>query len=185
MPTIEISQDNFLRLQALATPLVDTPDTVIKRLLDGSNGDSASRTAQPGDVRQFDGLELDPDSPENLTFTRVRSASFGSKQISRPNWNKLVRLAHQEAMTRLNSFSDLAAVTIANIEQGELDEYGFHYVLEADISVQGLAADVAWPCSLKLARHLGVPIRVVLEWQNKDDAAHPGQRAMLSWTPSA
>jgi predicted transcriptional regulator len=34
MPTIELSQESFDRLKELAEPLVDTPDTVIQRLLE-------------------------------------------------------------------------------------------------------------------------------------------------------
>lgn len=43
MPHIEISQDNFDRLKALAEPLVDTADTVITRLLTAHNGQSNGR----------------------------------------------------------------------------------------------------------------------------------------------
>lgn len=183
MPTLEISEHNLQRLQALATPFVDTPDMVIERLLDAYE-DSASSSVPRENKLQFEGLKLDPDSPDDLSFTRIRSASFAGKEISRPNWNKLVRIAHQEAKARLGSFRELAAITIANIEEGQLDEYGFHYVPEADISVQGLAANVAWQCSLKLARHIGVPVRVVVEWQNKEEAAHPGRRGLLPWKPT-
>ena len=34
MPTIELSQQTFDRLKELAEPLVDTPDTVVHKLLE-------------------------------------------------------------------------------------------------------------------------------------------------------
>jgi len=43
MPRIEISQENYDRLKALAEPLVDTVDTVLGRLFAGSNGQSNGR----------------------------------------------------------------------------------------------------------------------------------------------
>ena len=183
MPQIQISDRTFERLQRLATPFVDMPDTVIERLLD--EHEARTNTAVPGTTGlTIQALQQDPDAPDNLTFTRVRSASFGNIEISRPKWNKLVRTAHQEARQRLGSFHSLASITITNIQEGKHEDYGYTYIPEADISVQGLAANLAWPSSLKLARHLKVPIRVVFEWHNKDGAAHPGKRSILEWTPS-
>lgn len=43
MPRIEISQENFDGLKALAEPLVDTADSVITRLLAASNGQHNGR----------------------------------------------------------------------------------------------------------------------------------------------
>ncbi len=183
MPQIQISDSTHDRLLRLITTFADTPDTVIGRLLD--EREASSNTAVPSTTGPtIQALQQDPDAPDNLTFTRVRSASFGNIEISRPKWNTLVRTAHQEARQRLGSFHSLASITITNIQEGKHEDYGYTYLPEADISVQGLAANLAWPSSLKLARHLKVPIRVVFEWHNKDGAAHPGKRGILEWTPA-
>ncbi len=183
MIDIQISESNYERLLHLVTTFADTPDTVIGRLLDEREARSNATELRTNSLTS-QALKLDPDAPDKLTFTRVRSASFGKIEINRPNWNKLVRTAHQDAKQRLGSFPDLAAITITNIKEGKFEDFGFTYVPEAGISVQGLDANLAWQSSLNLARHLKVPIRVVFEWHNKDGAAHPGKRGILEWTPS-
>ena len=184
MRQIPISDSTYERLQRLGTTFVDTPDMVIGRLLD--EHEARTNTAVSGTIGlTVQALQQDPDTPDDLRFTRVRSASFGNIEISRPKWSTLVRTAHQEARQRLGSFHSLKSVTITNIQEGKHEDYGYTYLPEADISVQGLAANLAWPSSLKLARHLKVPIRVVFEWHNKDGAAHPGERGVLEWAPSA
>src|ERR1700740_1139836 len=68
MPNIDISQENFDRLKALAEPLVDTADTVIARLLAAHNGHSNGR-------------------PESLVETPKR-ATTGSRSVSRRRGRK-------------------------------------------------------------------------------------------------
>jgi Mrr restriction endonuclease-like protein len=45
MPTIELSQETFDRLKELAEPLVDTPDTVVQKLLEAYAGGGDRVTA--------------------------------------------------------------------------------------------------------------------------------------------
>ena len=51
MPTIEVSQNVYRRLQQLATPLEDTADDIIRRLLDGI-GEGQSRAPQSESAQQ-------------------------------------------------------------------------------------------------------------------------------------
>lgn len=184
MPDISISDSNFERLQRLAKPFVDTPDTVIGRLLDQAEASGGTPAVQAnGHASSL--RRLDADAPDDLSFTRVRNASFAGVDISRPNWNKLVRVVHTKTKKQLGSFRDLRAITIANVQEGKNEDYGFSYVPESDISIQGLASNQAWQCCLKLARHLGVSIRVEVEWHARSDAAHPGERGLLEWKPKA
>lgn len=184
MPDIRISERNFKRLQSLAVPFTDTsPDDVLNRVLWNPaepevNGSAQSESS--GEALR----RIGPDSPDDLAFTRVRFASFGGVEIGRPNWNKLNRMAHAHAFQDLGSFEELAKVTQANIQQGRNEDYGFHYVPEADFSLQGVAASLAWQHTLQLARKLNVPVRVTIEWMNKEGAAHPGEKAVLEWTPT-
>ena len=46
MPTIEISQETFEALKRLAEPLVDSPDTVIRRLVEAYEGPEPLRTEE-------------------------------------------------------------------------------------------------------------------------------------------
>ena len=184
MPDIQLPDSNFQRLQQLAVPFTGTPDTVVGRLIDrfehaSTNGHTQNRQGDDPSRR------LEPDAPDNLSFTRVRSASFGDVQIGRPKWSTLVRTAHVEALKALGSFTELSRVSQANLQQGRVEDNGFRYIPGADISTQGLPASLSWQHSLHLARKLHVPIRVVVEWMSKEGAAHPGETAILEWTPSS
>src|SRR2546422_4546834 len=47
MPTIDLSQQSFDKLKELAEPLVDTPETVIQRLLDAYHANGAGTAPRP------------------------------------------------------------------------------------------------------------------------------------------
>ncbi len=47
MPNIDLSQENFDKLKQLAEPFVDTPDTVIQRLLDAYHANGTSTAGRP------------------------------------------------------------------------------------------------------------------------------------------
>ena len=52
MPTIELSETTFDRLKELAEPLVDTPETVISRLVDGYLSAERGNGAKPKDGKR-------------------------------------------------------------------------------------------------------------------------------------
>jgi hypothetical protein len=54
---------------------------------------------------------------------------------------------------------------------------------DADFSIQGVDANLAWAHSLGVARHLKVPIRVKFEWREKEGAARPGKVAIIESAP--
>ena len=58
------------------------------------------------------------------------------------------------------------------------------YLPEAGMSVQSQDANRAWQHSPRLARAIGVPISVRVEWRDKEEAAHPGELAEIQWAPT-
>jgi predicted CopG family antitoxin len=185
---IRISDDVYERLKAQATPFVDTPAIVIERLLDKleANGKSEARSYTPprkGEWVKEEMLRLDSDTPEGLSYTKVRQATFDNVELKKPHWNKLVRVGHEVAIKRLGSYDALQRVTTANVVQGKYEEDGFTYLSDQNISVQGLSAESAWEKALHLAKSLRVPVRVEFEWRNRREAAHPGVRGVLEWLP--
>ena len=101
MPNIDLSEATFKRLQALAKPLIDTPSTVIDRLIDhyedaGEGTDApAANGKDPVAMITFDPAEV-----PSLTHTKLRKASFGGRELcaselerawcaapSKPDWN--------------------------------------------------------------------------------------------------
>lgn len=95
---------------------------------------------------------LNPDSPENLTHTKIINGKFGNQNIL--NWNKLVDVAHIQAMNAIGDFSDLANFSISGISKGRRSDKGFRFLPEIGISIQGENANHAWKSALHLAKKL-------------------------------
>jgi hypothetical protein len=186
-PVIRISEATYELLQQLARPFVDTPDSVIhslaeKELQNGGDAPSANGAQR---ARRSDEVTLDPEAPGNLAHTRVRYACLGDHVIQNPNWAKLFRLAHVEALEELGSVTALRQVSGAHIKEGRYESEGFSYLAGADISLQGQDSNLSWQNSLRLAQKLGLPVEVEIEWYNKEGAAHPGKSGRMRWDPLA
>lgn len=183
---ITLSDETFSKLQELARPFVDTPESVISALADA---ELERRVISPngsgnGRARSSHISRLDPDSHENLTHARLLSASVDGRPIHRPKWNGVLDHLHVLARQRLGSFDALRRVSAANIREGRYEDSGYRYVPEADLSIQGVDSNLAWDHSLRVARALEIPIELRFEWRNKKGAARPGEEAMLEWAPA-
>lgn len=184
MPTIEITPATYEKLQELGVAFVDTPETVIARLADAALAARAKAPVAPVvPAKQSDLIELDPLFTGNLAHTRVRQARFSDREIEPPKWNNLLRVAHVEALKQLGSFAALNQVSSARLKDGRYEGEGFKYVPGSDFSIQGLDSNLSWSSSLRLAKHLNVPIEIEFEWYDKEGAAHPGKRGYMRWDP--
>lgn len=183
--TITLSDDLFTKLQSIAIPFTDTPESVISRLLDAEidrvNALRNDVQAQGNGARR--NLSLDPDSHPSLTHTKVLSATVDGTVIHKPNWNRLLDRVHILARERLGSVEALRRKSDANVREGKYEKDGYHYLPESNISIQGVDSNIAWKHSLGLARALSMPIYIRFEWRDKEGAANPGKMAILEWEP--
>ncbi len=185
MPTITLTDAYDVKLKTLGEPFVDTRESVIERLIDeelkrrGTTVTGNGHAGPVGDNRR----RLNPDSPDGLAFTRLLSATIDRRQLNRPKWNGVMDHLHVMAVQRLG-FDEVNRISGAQLRQGRYDDNGYKYISEADFSIQGVDSNLAWAHSLRLARALGVPIRLIVEWRDVDGAAHPGETAVLEWTPT-
>jgi hypothetical protein len=185
-PIITLSDETFSKLQALAQPFLDTPESVISTIAQaelerrGGTGNGSS----PGKTAGEQVLRLSPDSHEDLTHTRLLSATVDGRPIHRPKWNGVLDHLHLLGRQRMGSFEALRRASGANIREGRYEENGYRYLPEADLSIQGVDANLAWDHSLGLARALKIPIQLRVEWRKKDGAAHPGEEAAIEWVPN-
>jgi len=178
-PVIRISDGTYERLQRHAVPFVDTPETVIGRLLEFYESHEQSQSGAPKARPRAASGEFDPDNHPDLHHTRVIVAEFDGRQAY--GWNELVRVAHQRALEHLGTFEALRSASLSNIAKGQRGVQGFHYTREMDVSIQYADANIAWRNSLHLARKLGCAVRAQFEWRNKKGAVLPGQPGVLSW----
>ncbi|WP_375511741.1 T4SS efffector SepA family protein [uncultured Nostoc sp.] len=190
MPVVTIPDLIYKRLQAIAVPLEDTLITVIEKLL--NEHDAREKSQQDYKIEDYSKTEnysetenykiLDPDTPSNLRHTRVLRALIDDQKIDKPNWNKIVDKTHEIAIQQGMSVEDLIKLTRFHVVQGEKNEDGFHYLPKANVSVQGVGANLAWRNTLHLMKNLKLPIEIHFEWPNKEGAAHPGKKGKLFWS---
>lgn len=184
-PTIILSDIADAKLKLLAEPFKDTRESLIEGLIDAEldrkgispNGSGRTRTANDHALR------LNPDSHENLAHARLISAVVDGRPVLRAKWNSMLEYLHVLGRKRMGSFEKLDGVSRARLRKGRYEQDGYKYLHEADLSIQGVDANLAWDRSLGLARALGVPIEVKFEWRQKEGAAHPGATAVLQWAP--
>jgi len=191
MPVIRISEPTFQRLQALATPLVDTPSTVVERLLDlyddvkaaGKHLAGGTHAQPPNPPKRELGLshipQLDPEDAPDFTHARIVSGNFGGRLVR--NWNELVHVAHRVAFAQLRTLEKVKAASKSNILPGHFRSGGFHFLKELNISIQNVSANDAWRRALHLARQLRVPIEIEVAWEHKKGAVLPGQQRTIRW----
>ena len=177
-PEISIEQSTFERLQRHATPFVDTPDTVVNRALDAL--ELRRRPATPRNGPFVTARQIDPRLLPNLTHTKVLDATLRGEHIDRPNWNQLVDRVLILAMEQRVDFDELRKLYPVNLVRGCKVDEGYRHLAEVDVSVQGLAANVAGRALVTLAQGLGIDFDVTFIWRSKEGAARPGERGHLS-----
>lgn len=184
MPVIELSEGTFRRLQTLAVPFVDTPESVILKLLDRGAGESLPAIPTNGQMRSGDRSNariLNPTASGDLRHTKVLEARFAGRLADK--WNELLVIAHEEALAKLGSFDAVRRVTHSQIAPGNRDDSGYHYQQSLGFSIQYVDSNNAWRSALHLARHLHAPVEVFFAWREKDGAAYPGEFGLLKWSP--
>lgn len=136
---------------------------------------------QPDSRRHVSGgaRELNPDKSESLTYTKMIEGRFDEESAT--NWSDLIDCAVRTALRKGVPVRDVKA--IVNLEDGEVNERGFHRIQDTAYSVQGMDANNSWRESLRLAKKANSVILVRFQWRDKEGAAHPGEEGLLQWSP--
>jgi hypothetical protein len=184
--TLAVDEVLFEKLQRLGKAFIDTPQTVIEKLAD----EELERRGDPGKeipqkVQSENAIRLDPITPLNLAHTKVIAASISGRELNRPKWASVREHMHIVASKKLATVEQLQEVSGANLRKIKYEKEGFKFLPDAGISIQGVDANLAWSHSLRLARKLGIPIKIEFQWRDKEGAAHPGKRGVLEWEPEA
>ena len=183
---IRISDAAYQKLQRLAIPLVDTPASVVERVLDfydqhKSTAGTTTVIKKTIELPSVGSIGFDPASPPDLTHARVKNATVGESKAS--TWKGLLQKVHIAALAKLQSLEVLQRTSTSNLVEGRKHDKGYEYVRALGASIQNTDANVAWRQSFLLAKQVGIALEVEFEWLEKPGAFKPGERGVLSWHP--
>lgn len=174
MPQIEISDADYARLKALAEPFVDTPATVIGRLLDWYRDDLREPLGAQEKSLPMMLTEVPP-----LTHTKLLSSTLEGRAPQKNAWDSLLVAALNAALEKLGDVDDLKRVSGANITIGRKETDGYKFVNSLGYSYQGVSAEDSIKIVRRICRHFNWRCDIDFEWRQKDDAFLPGKRAHL------
>lgn len=180
MPSIDISETDFHRLQKIAVPLIDTPKTVITKLLDSyekSNGAAVPKTPASA---QAAASQYGPGNMPPLTHTKLLAAEFDGARPGKTSWDALVQLALTRVMEKCCDARELHRLSGANLTGGEKHEEGYKFVPSHGFSYQGVSAEDAAKIVVRCARSLGCRAFFEFEWRDKPAAYKPGERGAVT-----
>jgi hypothetical protein len=181
---IPIFREDFARLQAIATPLVDTTAEVVRRLLDAYENSLSEREESPNLARESHHYLVGVHPVPSLRHAKLMASQFNGKQPVLRNWNSLVRQALIQTYKAVGkNVSELRLASGANIVEGKKADEGYRLVSAHDFSFQGASSDDALKIIMRCARELGVGFKAEFVWREKPEAAFPGKKGCIEFIP--
>jgi hypothetical protein len=171
---ISISDETFAKMQTLATPLVDTPDTLIDRALGAlAEKENPTNRQSESSVRSFN-----PGAPPSLAHTTPNAMTLCGTRFAKAetSWNHLMVATIREAARRGKSPQELHLMLTVNSVLGRKQDSGYKFLPDVGISVQGQDANGAWRQTYEIASMMNLGVEVEFSWQNKPKAAMPNVR---------
>lgn len=122
-------------------------------------------------------ISFRPEAPPSLTFTQPKRIILDGKPFTdkaKLYWNPLMFELIRKAAGVLGKDRLKALLDINHVDGLGMQEKKYHYIEEADLSVQGTDSNGCWAQIFKLAKGANLPLEVEFAWQNAPTAAHPG-----------
>lgn len=179
MPQIELSETNFGRLQKLATPLVDTPDIVIGKLLDQFE---ISAGAIVTEQQETENIEcLNPDSPPSLKYSKPKAIELNGVVYpsNKLYWNTLLMDVIKLAGEKLSK-KELSKLIRANHVQYKHEDTGFVYIENSGLSVQGQNADKSWETIYSVSKAMGYKLKIEFRWNQNGVYPHSNGQFLIN-----
>ena len=179
MPAIDISEEDFKRMQRLAEPLVDTPTTLVTKLIDAfekSREAQVNHQKSPTDVKVYSF-----DAPPPLVHVKFISGVIGSVAPRKASWDSMTALCLELMSDHSQDVKFIARTIDLNVVEGKKVDEGYKYLSNKNLSYQGVSAAHAAKVIGKTARHLRVGAFVDFIWREKEEAFAPGQIGALSY----
>lgn len=182
---IEISEELFARLQKLAVPFVDTPETVIERaisLLEGTS--SAHKSVSNNQPRQNQSIKTykSYEALPSVKHTKPKSIIIDGVEFTDSKWSGVNHWVHTRAAA-LVGIDELVSLSKANIKKGVKEENGFDYLPKIGCSIQRSDASTTLRQICHLANELDFNVSIFFEWKDHDEAAYPSESGCLELSP--
>jgi hypothetical protein len=123
--------------------------------------------------------ELDPQAPGNLFYTSILDGNFGAPHVF--SWRELIDCAAKTASEKGVPLPELGE--IARVQDHDPGVGYFHQIEGTSLWLPGMDSNQCWQRSFRLAQRTNTDIKVLVEWEDTERAAHPGEKAMLRWSP--
>jgi len=136
----------------------------------------AEDTHEKNDISEE--MQLSPDNPPNLGFTKITEARFGEQSAN--NWNNLLICGIKIAILKHISVDELQSLSVP-IQRGRKNSDGYAPIPGTDVSFHYVDANRAWSLTLRVAKKLNTRVIAKFAWRDKENAAHPGKKAVLQW----
>jgi hypothetical protein len=178
MKNIQVSDEIFLRLQSLAEPFVDTPETVIVKALDAfekkvTNAEAPFNSAKvAASHRIFKGLNELP----SMAHTRPVSFYLDSKKVTQNKWNALNHYIHI-AVAKLVGIERLVSTTKANLKKGRVE--GFDFIDDLGCSIQRSDSDLTVKQIAHLVYTFDLDCEIKFEWKDNGKSQFSGQNGKI------
>ena len=175
MPEVTISRKAYDYLAEQAKPFVDTPGSVLDRILFNGSENECSITSSEqdgGDLMFSDGRW------PSLTFASVVEATIDGSRTHADDWNGILEEMLSESLSNHEESIVLDNVRM-QIEEGANGAKGFRPIKGTDFSFQGLSAERAWQNIRILSDLFEIPVEIVVHWKTHPRAHYPGRRGRL------
>jgi len=179
VPTIEISVNAFNYLKELAEPFIDTPATVLDRII-GEHGRTRGKGAALGApaIAPADRY-TSADVPE-MRFTKIETVEVEGLIADITKWNDLVEHIVMTCLQKGFDSEEVRRKLDANTMKGAEKSAGFRFIEQAGFSFQGLDAQRACEAALRLAKAFGIALKIRFRWRDTAKAHRPGAAALIA-----
>lgn len=182
---IEISEELFTRLQKLAVPFVDTPETVIEKAISMLEGTSITdknvsnnQARQKHSIKTYKSYEALP----SVKHTKPKSVVIDGVEFTDSKWSGVNHWVHTRAAA-IVGIDELISLSKANIKRGIKEENGFDYLPKIGCSIQRSDASTTLRQICHLAKELDFNVSIFFEWKDHEEAAYPAESACLELIP--
>jgi len=194
---IALSRTTFSRLQGIGEPLVDTAESVIIKLLDFYDNQTAPSPQMADETEECftateraSDLVFFPGSLPRLLHAKIKRVIVDGEQQDCDCWQDVVEFLLVKACEKHENVEHVISLCKApnrklRVVRGERGMPGWRYIGRVDLSFRRIDAD---GCCLQidaLASAIGVRVTLDIQWLQIDKADYPGRDARLELGYSA